>query len=71
VESRSIDVGFFGIRLPHLRVEVLMAMANNLLMQYGCKIATGWFMRMSYSLLFAKLGLLFQLPQENTTNMDI
>jgi hypothetical protein len=32
VGSRTIDVGFFGIGLPHLGVEALIAMSNKLLM---------------------------------------
>jgi hypothetical protein len=64
VESRSMDAGFFGVGLPHLGIEALIAMANKLLMHYGCHTATGWFMQMSYSLFYLELGLLFQLPQE-------
>jgi hypothetical protein len=40
VESRTIDVGFCGIGLPHLGVEALIAMANKLLMHYGCQTVT-------------------------------
>jgi hypothetical protein len=50
--------------LPHLGVEDLAAMANKLLMHYGCQTATGWFMQTSYSLLYMELGLLFQPLQE-------
>ncbi len=64
VESRTIDAGFFGIGLPHLGVESLIAMANLLLMYYGCQTATGRFMQASYSFLFVELGLLFQSLQE-------
>ncbi len=45
VRSRTIDAGFFGVGLPYLGVEALVAMSNKLLMHYGCQTATGWFMR--------------------------
>jgi hypothetical protein len=64
VGSRSVDVGFFGVGLPHLSVEALIAMSNKLLMHYGCDTATGRFMRISYSLLYLELRLLFQPIQE-------
>jgi hypothetical protein len=70
VESRTIDTGFFGIDLPHLGVELLIAMANKLLMHYGCKTATGWFMQTSYLLFFAELGLSFQPLQESYSRYD-
>ena len=62
-----MDAGFFGIGLPHLSMEALVAMANKLLMHYydGCKTATGRFMRQSYFLLYVKLGLSFQPLQES------
>ena len=60
-----MDAGFFGIGLPHLGVEALVAMANKLLMHYGCKTVTGRFMRQSYFLLYVELGLLFQPLQES------
>ena len=60
VETETMDAGFFGIGLPHLGVEALVAMANKLLMHYGCKTVTGRFMRQSYFLLYVELGLLFQ-----------
>jgi hypothetical protein len=41
IESRTIASGFFGIGLPHLGVEALVAMSNKLLMHYGCDTATG------------------------------
>jgi hypothetical protein len=58
-------VGFFGVGLPHLGVEALIAMVNKLLMHYGCQTASGLFMRTSLSLLFVELGLLFQPLQES------
>ncbi len=64
VESRTIDAGFFGVGLPHLGVEALIAMANKLLMHYGCQTMTRRFMQASYSFLFVELGLVFQLLQE-------
>jgi hypothetical protein len=64
MESRTIDAGFFGIGLPHLGVDVLIAMTNKLLMHYGCKTATGQFMQTSYSCFFAELGFSFQPLQE-------
>jgi hypothetical protein len=65
VGSRSMDAGFFGVGLPHLGVEALIAMSNNLLMHYGCDTATGRFMRISYSLFYLELGLSFQPMQES------
>jgi hypothetical protein len=64
VDSRLIDAGFFGVGLPHLGVEALIAMSNKLLMHYGCDTATGRFMQVSYSLFYLELGLLFQPMQE-------
>jgi hypothetical protein len=40
IASRTIDSGFYGIGLPHLGVEALVAMSNKLLMHYGCNTAT-------------------------------
>jgi hypothetical protein len=64
VESQTMDAGFFRISLPHLGMEALVAMANKLLMHYGCKTTTGRFMRQSYFLLYIK-GLSFQPLQES------
>ena len=63
-ESRMISPGFFGIGLPHLGVEALVAMSNKLLMHYGCDTATGRFMRASYSLFMLELGISAQPLQE-------
>jgi hypothetical protein len=41
VESRTIDAGFYGVGLPHLGVEALIAMSNKLIMHYGCNTAVG------------------------------
>jgi hypothetical protein len=60
-----MDAGFFRIGLPHLGVEALVAMANKLLMHYGCKTATGRFMHQSYFLFYVKLGLSFQPLRES------
>jgi hypothetical protein len=60
-----MDAGFFGVGLPHLGVEALITMLNKLLMHYGCNTATGRFMRISYSLFYLELGLLFQPMQES------
>ncbi len=65
VESRTIDAGFFGVGLPHLGVEALIAMANKLLMHNGRRMVTGRFMQTSHSLLFVELGLSFQPLQES------
>ena len=59
VGSRTVDAGFFGVGLPHLGIEALIAMSNKLLMHYGCQTATGRLMQSSYSLLFVELGLSF------------
>jgi hypothetical protein len=65
VESCTINLGFYGVGLPHLGVEVLIAMSNKLLMHYGCDTATGQFIQASYSLLLVELGISFQLLQES------
>ncbi len=61
----TIDASFFGVGLPHLGVEALVAMSNKLLMHYGCQTVTGWFMHASLSLLFVELGVSFQPLQES------
>jgi hypothetical protein len=63
-ESRTINTGFYGMGLPHLGVEALIAMSKKLLMQYGCDTATGQFMQASYSLFLVELGISFQPLQE-------
>jgi hypothetical protein len=65
VGSRTIDTGFYGVGLPQVGVEALIAMTNKLLMHYGCSTATGRFMQISYSLLLVELGMLFQPLQVN------
>jgi hypothetical protein len=65
VGSRSVDAGFFGVGLPHLGVEALIAMSNKLLMHYGCDTATRRFMRISFNLFYPELGLSFQPMQES------
>jgi hypothetical protein len=65
VMSRTIDAGFYGVGLPHFRIEALIAMTNKLLMHYGCKTATKQFMHISHSLLFVELGMSFQPLQED------
>ncbi len=65
VEGRTIDAGFFGIGLSHLRVEAVIAMTNKLLMHYGCNTATGQLMQTSYLLFFSELGLSFTPLQES------
>ncbi len=65
VRSQSIDAGFFGVSLPHLGIEALIAMANKLLMHYGCHTATGRVMQTLYCLFYLELGLLFQPLQES------
>jgi len=65
IESRTIAPGFFGIGLPHLGVEALVAMSNKLLMHYGCDTATGRFMRASHSLFLLELGISSQPLQES------
>jgi hypothetical protein len=60
-----MDAGFSGVGLPHLGVETLIAMANKLLMHYGCHTVTGRFMQMLYSLFYLEHGLLFQPLQES------
>jgi hypothetical protein len=65
VGSRSVDAGFFGVGLPRLGVEALIAMSNKLLMHYGYDTATGQFMRISFNLFYLELGLLFQPMQES------
>jgi hypothetical protein len=65
VGSRTVNAGFFGVGLPHLGVEALIAMSNKLLMHYGCQTAAGKLMQTSYSLLFLELGLSFHPLQES------
>ncbi len=65
VESRTINAGFYGVGLPHLGIEALVATANKLLMRYGCITATGKLMQASYSLFFVEAGLPFQPLQES------
>jgi hypothetical protein len=65
VESRTIDAGFYGVGLPHLRIEALVTTANKLLMHYGHNTATRKLMQASYSLFFVKAGLSFQPLQES------
>ncbi len=65
VESRTIDLGFYGMRLPHLGVEALITMSNKLLMHYGCNTATGKFMQVRYSLFLVELGISFQPLQKS------
>jgi hypothetical protein len=52
--------GSFCPGLPHPGVEALIAMTNKLLMHYGCRLALGDFMKMSYSYLTLELGVSFQ-----------
>jgi hypothetical protein len=65
IGSRALDAGFFGIGLPHLGVEALVAMSNKLLMHYRCNTATGRFMQVSYHLFYLELGLSFHPMQES------
>ncbi len=65
VESRTIDAGFFGVGLPHLGVEALIAMLNKLIMHYKCNMAVGRFMKASYSLFLVEMGLSLQPLQES------
>ena len=65
VESRTIDAGFYGVGLPHLGVEALIAMSNKLIMHYGCNTAMGQFMKASYSLFLVEMGLSMQPLQES------
>jgi hypothetical protein len=65
VMSRTINAGFYGVSLPHVRIEALIVMTNKLLMHYECKTVTERFMHISHSLLFVKLGMSFQPLQED------
>jgi hypothetical protein len=65
VRSRTIDTGFYGVGIPHIGVEALIAMTNKLLMHYRCSTATGRFMQISYSCLLVELGMSFQPQQVN------
>ena len=57
---RTIDSGFYGVGLPHIGVEALIAMTNKFLIHFRYCTATGRFMQISYSLLLVELGLSFQ-----------
>jgi hypothetical protein len=59
-----MESGFFGVGLPHLGMEVLIAMFNKLLMHYGCNTMTGQFMQASHSLFSMEQGISFQPLQE-------
>ncbi len=65
VESRTIDAGFYGVGLPHLGVEALIAMSNKLIIHYGCDTAVGRFIKASYSLFLVEMGLSLQPLQES------
>ena len=65
VESRTIDAGFYGVRLPHLGIEALIVMTNKLTVHYGCNTATGKLMQTSYSLFYVEAGLSFHPLQES------
>ena len=65
IASRTIDAGFYGIGLPDLGVEALVAMSNKLLTHYGCDTATGRFMRASHTLFLLELGISLQPLQES------
>ncbi len=65
VKGSTIDAGFFGIGLPHLGVEAVIAATNKLLMHYGCNTATGQLMQILYLLFFSELGLSFTPLQES------
>jgi hypothetical protein len=65
VESRTMDAGFYGVGLPHLGIEALIAMTNKLIMHYGCNTATGKLMQTSYSLFYVEAGLSFHPLQES------
>jgi hypothetical protein len=64
-QTVTIDTGFYGVGLPHIGVEALIAMTNKLLMHYRCSSATGRFIQISYSLLLVELGMSFQPLQVN------
>ncbi len=65
MESRTIDAGFYGVGLPYLGVEALIAMSNKLSMHYGCNTAVGRFMKESFSLFLVEMGLSLQPLQES------
>ena len=60
VGSRTIDSVFYGVGLPHIGIEAMIAMTNKLLMHFRCSTSTGRFMQISYSLLLVELCLSFQ-----------
>ncbi len=51
-------------------IEATIAMANKLLMHFGCNTAMGRFMQISYNLLLVELGLSFQPMQAKYTNYN-
>jgi hypothetical protein len=40
-DSSMVDAGFFCPEIPHPKVEALIAMANKIMMHYGCWRAGG------------------------------
>jgi hypothetical protein len=65
VESHTINLGFYGVGLPHLGVGALIAILNKILMHYGYDTATGQFTQASYPLFLVELGISFQPLQES------
>ncbi len=60
LDCRMVDAGFYCPDLPHPGVEALIAMANKLIMHFGCRTGLGTFLRMSYSFLLLEPSVLIQ-----------
>ncbi len=65
LDCRMVHAGFYCPGLPHPGVESLIAMANKLLMHFGCRTGLKTFLRMSYSFLLPELGVAFQPLQSS------
>jgi hypothetical protein len=66
-----MESGFFGVGLPHLGMDVLIAMSNKLLMHYGCNTMTGQFMQALHSLFSMELGYLYPAPTRTIQQIQI
>ncbi len=57
LNCRMVGTCFYCPGIPHPGVEALIAMANKLLMHFGCRTGLGTFLRTFYSFLLLELGV--------------